>query len=935
MAKKLWVMTILFACFIMKLAAADSANAPTNAVPDLKARLGAADKQVKAKEYDAAEAALLAIGKERDLDAPVKAHVTRSLLGLYAAKGDVSNQTLYAKQLLALPEADAKLKTEALQGLERLTGFTPQYDAYYDKLRPAEEVRQMEKDHRLYCEELARLNPSNATFRIGLGNVYMRDGAAEKGATEFAAALALPNLSAMQQGDALVGLAGTALLKGDRAAAIRHCEDLVARNLNTSGRNSRDPVAQAKAALQFMKGPQLDGLELPFYTGAKAFPTPQQAVYKEEFVPLTSVKLVLGSGIKADDVRLALLKTKLTRFGVKFEDNAPFAIGIGGEGEPKAPEKPEGYALTVTKDGAVIHGHDAQGTLWGIVSLIQLVDLEQGPKIRIADLLDWPVTARRGFMQLNWKDALEYTLFCKMNTAVSQGGPQLVTKDPSQPWTPLQKEICRGQCEEFAAFGLQMYYGIVAYTMWWRLPLSSERTFDLHYAVCSEIAKARGHVYFPYDDNRFPLPQADLDKFGSAANMDAKYLTRLFQAVRKDQPGFHMVFCPPFYWGPDSPAAYPEPREPYLKSLGEFLDPAIEVYWTGPRVKGYEKTKEQVDWFAGLIKRKPAVCQNGAGPHNLQTYITDETPGWKTWHYDGFFENDIEWYVKNTGLGSDAAQTATLADCLWNVKAYDPALSIRRGVAMLYGKEMFEILDPGNKAMAYLDKYRDWKVTPEAVTEISESEKRVAAAEAAWNKALAYNGSSMANFPGHLGGAIQYSKRLIGAAKKAPDFYKKYAQDIDDTRALAVQEVQLDAAKGDIFKSPVDFMGGRMINYANKCPKRFGTAIRGKRTATPIARTGFECDPFPPSGDYFLHLSAQDDDAEAPCKIRIAVNGKPIFEGPSPFVRYGWSQSKITIPFDSMKRNNSLTIETSEDSANENGPPWFLINYAVIRKATP
>jgi len=339
-----------------------------------------------------------------------------------------------------------------------------------------------------------------------------------------------------------------------------------------------------------------------------------------------------------------------------------------------------------------------------------------------------------------------------------------------------------------------------------------------------------------------------------------------------------------------------------------------------------------VAWYTNLTKRAPMIFQNGTGPHNLLSYITDETPQWKTWHYEGFFENDIEAYLKNSHMGMEAPQTTTLADCLWNVKAYDAAASIRNGVAMLYGKEMFDILDPANKALSYLDKYKYGAVTPEAVTEIPEIERRVKIAEEAYGKGVEYNEFSLQNFPGALGRGVQFAKRLAERAKKAPDFYKRYAKDIDETRALAKKEVGIDTAKGDILKLPIDLLGGTLIVYDNRCPKRFATLIRGQRSAIPRTTTNFECDPFPPSGAYELHLSAQDDDAEAPCDIRITVNGTVVLEGPSSFGRYGWSVRKFVLPFDALKRNNSLKIECIEDSDIQTGPPWFMVNYAVIKK---
>ena len=924
---------LLAGLLAVSLQAAENDANPPKAAPSLDARIRAAEKQLREKNHDAAEKALLALEREQGLDDLAKCRVYSQLMAVYGAKRDAARKSTYAKKVLALPGAGAKQKAEALAHLAQASSFGARFAARYVELRPEDEIRQLAADHLAYCKELVELNPENASYRIALGALYVERGEADKAIAQFGAALEQPNLSPFQQGDALTGLASAALLKEDRDAAIEYCKDLAARGLKTTRRYWLNPVNEAKYALQFLKEPDLDYLRLPFHTGARAFPKPQQATYTDDFVPLTKVALALGKDVTADDARVRLLKTKFTRFGIAFAGQARFTIKIRTEVEPKAPEKPEGYALTVTRDEAVINGHDAQGVLWGIVSLIQLVDREGGLKIRICEIRDWPDTARRGFLQGYWKDALEYMLFCKMNTVVSQSGVQITDASPFRPWTLLQKEICKNVSTAFTAFGMKHYYGFRQWTMYPKLALSSERTFGLHVQICSEIARNGGHIYFPYDDGRFPLPEADLKAFGSATNIDAKYVTRLFRAVRKKHPGFHLVFCPPFYWGPDAAASYPEPREPYLKSLGEHLGPGVEVFWTGPRVKGYSKNKEQVAWYTNLTKRKPMIFQNGTGPHNLLSYITDVTPQWKTWHYEGFFENGIEAYLKNAHMGMEAPQTATLADCLWNLEGYDATASIRHAVAMLYGKEMFGILDVANQALAYLDKYQYGAVTPEAVTEIPEIERRVKIAEEAYTRGLAYNAFSLENFPGALGRGVHFAKRLLRAAKNAPDFFTRYKKDLAATRALAEKEVGVDAAKGDILKLPIDLLGGTLIVYDNRCPKRFATLLRGQKTAIPRTTTSFVCDPFPPSGPYELRLSAQDDDAVAPCKIRIAVNGKAIFEGPSKFVRFGWSVEKLTIPFDCLKRGNTLVIENLEDSAVGSGPPWFMINYAVIKKA--
>ncbi len=899
------------------------------AAPGLNERLAAVDSLLKGKKAAEAEQELLKIEKERAGKEGDLFRVYRK--GLDAAR-IFEGKERWADKALALPGLTVPQRIEVLGALAGAADYGSRLYGMYIDLLPEAAIKKMAARERACREELARLSPGNAGLRIALGDLYALDSQADKADAEYAAALAVSNLPAMQQGLALAGRAGAALVKKDRAGAVKFLEDLVSRNLATAGRYSPDPTGQARTALRFLgDAPGLDYMKLPQYTGGKVFPAAQQAKYSGTFVPVTAAKLVLGRDLKADDVRIKLLKAKFARFGIRIDDSAPFAIRINADPEPVAPDKPEAYAISVTKDGAAINGRDKLGVTWGVVSLIQLFNLEKAgePRIQLAEIADFPDTLYRGCLS---GANLESALFSKMNVIISENELWLTAPEFGRPRTPLMRETCKAMTEAFDAFGMRLYFGICHYTMYPQMPLSSGRTFDFHVKLLSEIAAGKGHVYFPYDDGRFPLNPADLEKFGSAANMDAKYLTRLYREVKKSHPGFHFIFCPPFYWGPDSDAPYPEPREPYLKSLGEFLDPEIEVFWTGPRVKGYEKTPEQVKWYTDLIKRKPVIFQNGTGKHNLWSYITDEMPDWKTWHYEGFLDKDLTGFLKN---GGEIPQVNTLADCLWNIKGYDSAASIRAAVAMFYGKEMFDIIDPATKAMTKLDKYPYMEIRPGAAEEADEIARLSAEANAALDKALAYNREAIEGWGGHLVGVIRNSKNLAEKARTAPNLKATYGRQIDATRAFALKEAGIDEARGDIFKSPVDLIGGELMEYEwRMIPNRFASCIRGKASGISTLTTTFECDPFPASGPYLLFLSGLDDDKEKGVTLRISVNGKAIFEGASTFERFAWSMQKFTIPFDALKRGNTLVIEILDEGLNiRSGPPFFMVNYVVLKKS--
>ena len=73
-------------------------------------------------------------------------------------------------------------------------------------------------------------------------------------------------------------------------------------------------------------------------------------------------------------------------------------------------------------------------------------------------------------------------------------------------------------------------------------------------------------------------------------------------------------------------------------------------------------------------------------------------------------------------------------------------------------------------------------------------------------------------------------------------------------------------------------------------------------------------------------------DSPEKCPVRIELNGNLIFEGKNPFNRFGWNVRKFKIPAGILKEGaNSLTISNTADSGNVSGPPFFMLNYAVLK----
>ncbi len=107
-----------------------------------------------------------------------------------------------------------------------------------------------------------------------------------------------------------------------------------------------------------------DDRAVPYYTGT-VYPTPQSAQYRDEFLPLTNVGLLLGKDVAPEDPRVAVLVERLQRNGVQprfvasAEDRSETLILVGETGAHEAllgklavPAKAEGYLLHSAKNGA-------------------------------------------------------------------------------------------------------------------------------------------------------------------------------------------------------------------------------------------------------------------------------------------------------------------------------------------------------------------------------------------------------------------------------------------------------------------------------------------------------------------------------------------------------------------------------------------------------
>ena len=739
-------------------------------------------------------------------------------------------------------------------------------------------------------------------------------------------------------GDAMIYLASIELRRGNREKALQYCKDLLAKDYKdiglSPGRGNwySAPASHAAKAVRHWKDdytPDLDNMKLPYFTDCKPYPSPQEPEYTENFAQLKSVRFEGGAGIPKDHPLFRLVGVKFKRYGIVIADDAPFAIRVNTARHPKTPDKPQGYYLEISDSEAVISGNDYPGTVWGVVSFIQCVDGKTG-KARVCKVRDWPETLRRGHSGYG-DNLIEFGLFNKLNYFYNQS---YCFTDAGLPDHEVIYENLKHMVKPFVDFGLDFYVSDRT-PMYPKLCLTSDRTFQYHLARGTKLAGYGANISIILDDERYPLNGIDAKVDGGhGRRIDNEYVQKLYAAVKAKHPKVKMLFCPTYYWGPHWKDIFIDSRADYFNGIRTYLDPAIEVIWTGNQVLGYVKTKEQVQWFINSAKRKPMVWQNGMGPHIRMNYGC-EVIDWTAWHYPGFFENDCEGYEANADFPSTSLALGHMADALWRPEVYRKSgenreNSLKRATDQLCGEGVYDVLRPGTRALNYADRYlwgngmtlnqNIFEENPEEIKEL------IATAEDAMKKAVAINPvaerySSAYNFP------VNMLKTVAAQYDNPRSYYglPEYKPGLGENVKAAKKEAGFNEAK-DVFGNAFDFHIGKPVVVGNRACSQYYPKSASRKGAWK-----FNVPEFPE--DYELSICGRLGQAgDARPEIRITINKTKLYEGPAKFTPDSWTFMKFNLGWDDIvEKDNLLTIENISPREKWATPLTYYINYAVVK----
>lgn len=689
--------------------------------------------------------------------------------------------------------------------------------------------------------------------------------------------------------------------------------------------------------------------DMPFYIG-KILPTPQKAEYFPEFLPLSNTAILPGENLKSDDLRVQLLEQRIKdRFGQTevFTDVKDLSekevVFVLGEHELsrwiKVSEKPQGYVISMKKEKdrafVFLKGNDHLGLSWAVSSVIQLITTREGKAVLAkAEIEDYPEVVNRGIwfgykpknklFAFNFK--FSHVLFCKAKTFMKTRAYNF--------WRNGATDIFRENLAETGNFlnplGIQWFVGIhlIGGTPEQKFNCASEEDFNSFYSICAAIAKAGGDILIKLDDTRYPRNPAEKEVFKTAAEADLYLIKKLYKKLKTDFPNTKLMFIPVFYWGPAAPADYPESRDNYLRMIGN-LPKDIRVTWNGPNVCSTKIAREDLNWEKRLVKRKPDVLIFRGGPHMFQYHYMTDVVDYSGSYFEGFFD-EINTFYHCVGMPGNAVAAAQITNSFWNPDAFQPEESIKMIVEMLIGSGSFEYVDKLNKALSYFDQWA-LKPSPGAAKQAAIFKENLETLKSAY-KACYELYPAIEPWSRFKYMVIRHEQLLTSLSKMD---LREFSEAGDIIKKIAIKEIGYTTQK-DILLSPYDFTGGHTPEYYNyRCERRLSTWIRGKKTAINKMQASFQLSDKSLAYLNELVISGQDDDAEKKCTIKICINSATVFEGANPFGRFGWNTRKFPLEKGILKEGmNALSIECLDESGIAHGPPFFMLNYAVLKNAT-
>lgn len=344
-----------------------------------------------------------------------------------------------------------------------------------------------------------------------------------------------------------------------------------------------------------------------------------------------------------------------------------FKVFIGEKGDKAVkkyarfvPKKAESYYLSIEKDKLVLVGSDESGTFYGMQTLSQLLKDGTLPQVTITDFPDIRFRGVvEGFYGKPWSfedrvSQLKFYGLNKLNTYIY--GPK---DDPYHSSPNWRKPYPQNEADRMAEL-VKLAKSNKVNFVWAIHPGQDIKWNDED----RKLLLDKFESMYQLGVRSFAVFFDDISGEGTNAAKQAEllnYIDNNFVKVKKDVTP--LVMCPTEY-----NKSWSNVEGGYLKTLGEKLNPSVQIMWTGDRVVA-DIHRDGMEWINSLIKRPAYIWWN----FPVTDYVRDHLLMGPVYGNDTDIPEMMSGFVSNPMEHAEASKVAIygVADYTWNMEKYN------------------------------------------------------------------------------------------------------------------------------------------------------------------------------------------------------------------------------------------------------------------------
>lgn len=392
-------------------------------------------------------------------------------------------------------------------------------------------------------------------------------------------------------------------------------------------------------------------------------PLPQQLTTHDKSIGLPAVFRINGE-TEANPNAVRGLK-ELLHGKQSGKDGVLVSIGERGDKSVRKysrliPNRDEAYYLLVTDKEIVLAGNDERGTFYALQTFAQLLKDGKLPEVEIRD---YPSVRYRGvvegFYGTPWShrarlSQLEFYGKHKMNTYIY--GPKDDPYHSSPGWRLPYPEKEAAQLQELVKVAADNEVDFV-----WAIHPGQDIQWNQQ---DRDLLIAKFEKMYQLGVRSFAVFFDDISGEGTNPQKQAELLNYIDDNfVKAKQDVTPLIMCPTEY-----NKSWSNPKGNYLTTLGEKLNPSIQIMWTGDRVIS-DITRDGIRWINERIRRPAYIWWN----FPVSDYVRDHLLLGQVYGNDTTIADDMSGFVTNPMEHAEASKIAifSVASYAWNPTKYD------------------------------------------------------------------------------------------------------------------------------------------------------------------------------------------------------------------------------------------------------------------------